>query len=127
MITFLPQDNRLWVNTPHGAGLVFCVESVAHDNMIWTVILQKDGRILHYTSLQLRASIQHTAEINLEDVKAPFPSDVEEKEKRTFRLGDQIMLLGEKGHISNITEDAKVIMYTVSFDNVKRPSATCDV
>ena len=74
MITFAPKDFQLWVNTPHGVGMVLCVESVAHDNYTWTVALSEDGRILHYNSSQIRATIQHTAEINLKDAKPEFPT-----------------------------------------------------
>lgn len=75
MINFIPKEHQLWVNTPHGVGLAIAAESFAHDNYLWTVILAEDGRILHYNSLQLRASIHHTMEINLKDVQPTFPTD----------------------------------------------------
>ena len=71
----VPVENKLWVNTPHGRGLVFGVETFGQDNAMWTVIIQKDGRILHYNSLQIRASINHTDEINLKDEQPKFPSE----------------------------------------------------
>lgn len=73
-MTIIPPENKLWVNTPLGYGLVFGVETFGQSNAMWTVILQKDGRILHYDSLQLRAGTNHTDEINLENHQPPFPA-----------------------------------------------------
>ena len=75
MITFVPSEVDLLVNTPHGEGYVFYIDSKSNGNDIFTVILKRDGRILHYDILQLRASINHTKEINLENQKPKFPND----------------------------------------------------
>lgn len=74
MVTFVPSDIRLWVNTPKGEGIVLCVENSAFDNMQFTVILQENGSILHFTSQQIKACINHTAEINLKNDIPKFPS-----------------------------------------------------
>jgi hypothetical protein len=39
MLVVIPKEQGLWVNTVHGPGMVFLVESFAHDNYIWTVLL----------------------------------------------------------------------------------------
>lgn len=75
-VAFPPSEARLIVNTPHGEGYVYCIETSGMTNTVWTVILRKDGRILHYDSLQLRATINHTLEINLKNEKPKFPADV---------------------------------------------------
>jgi len=67
-MTIIPFAERLLVNTPHGYGFTYAVAFVGSENATWTVVLKKDGRILHYSSLQLRAAQNHTLEINLSDV-----------------------------------------------------------
>lgn len=74
MLVVIPKEQALWVNTPHGKGIIFSMESFAHDNYIWTVILD-DGRIRHYNTLQLTACRDHTSEINLQDTKPVFPAE----------------------------------------------------
>lgn len=69
MITFLPKEIKLWVHTPHGRGLVLCAESFSMDNTIWTVILEPDGKIRHYTSDSINVCPDYTDEINVKDVK----------------------------------------------------------
>ena len=54
--------------------MVFAMETFAHDNTTWTVILGKDGRIRNYTSLQITAYRDHTSQINLENLKPEFPA-----------------------------------------------------
>lgn len=66
---FLPKEIKLWCNTPHGRGLVLCAESFSFDNTIWTVILEKDGRIRHYDSTDLNVCPDFTDGINVKDVK----------------------------------------------------------
>jgi hypothetical protein len=75
MLVVIPNKERFYVNTPHGVGLVIAIESSRDENYIWTVIIQKDGKILHYQSTQLRATINHTEEINLNNEQPLFPSD----------------------------------------------------
>ena len=74
-LVIIPHEDRIFFNTPHGVGLAYAVDSRDDQNAIWTVILQKDGRILHYQSLQLRATRNMTTEINIDNVQPPFPSD----------------------------------------------------
>ena len=69
MTTFLPKEIKLWVNTPHGRGLVLCCESFAMDNAIWTVILEEHGRIRHYNSCDINACQDLTDGINITDSK----------------------------------------------------------
>jgi len=68
MITFLPKETKLWVNTPHGRGIVIAAESFGHDNYMWTVILEEDGRIRHYDSTDVNACPDHTDEINVKNI-----------------------------------------------------------
>ncbi len=54
----------LWVETPHGDGIVlFLIDYGPHENTIWCVALESDGRILHYNSNQLRFCKNSTFEI----------------------------------------------------------------
>lgn len=65
MITFVPQEIKLWVNTEHGVGLVLYVENFAQDNDIWTIANQADGRIRHYNTSQVTLCKNNTDEINI--------------------------------------------------------------
>jgi len=67
MITFVPREIKLWVNTEHGVGLVLYVETFAQDNDIWTIANQKDGKIRHYNTQQITLSKNNTDEINLDN------------------------------------------------------------
>lgn len=69
MITFLPKEMKLWVNTPHGRGLVIAAESFQHDNYMWTVIDEKDGKIRHYASIDVNVCPDFTDEINTKNIK----------------------------------------------------------
>lgn len=80
-LTFLPSELKLWVNTPHGRGRAICVESFAHDNSIWTVILGLDGRIRHYSSTDLNACQDLTDGINVCDVK---PVENKKSDKKDY-------------------------------------------
>jgi len=73
-ISFLPSELKLWVNTPHGRGRVLCVEPFAHDNYIFTIILEAEGRIRHYNSCDLNACQDMTDGVNVRDVK-PIVND----------------------------------------------------
>lgn len=70
MITFLPKEMKLWVNTPHGRGLAIAAESFQHDNYMWTVISEKDGKIRHYASKDVNVCADFTDGINIKD-KSP--------------------------------------------------------
>lgn len=56
----------LWVNTPHGTGLVlFIMDYGIHENSIWIVANQEDGRVRHYETNQITVVINHTINFNL--------------------------------------------------------------
>lgn len=56
----------LWVNTPHGDGqALFIIDYGPHENTIWVVALESDGRVLHYNSNQIRLCKNDTFNINL--------------------------------------------------------------
>ena len=73
MFVFAPKDVKIWLNTPLGCGLLIGVESFSQDNSQWTVALQKDGQIRHFSTLQVNLAINHTDEINLKDVYPTKP------------------------------------------------------
>ena len=59
----------MWVNTPHGKGiLLFLMDYGPQQNTIWVVALKEDGKIKHYDSNQIHIEINHTLDINLKDV-----------------------------------------------------------
>ena len=66
---FLPKNLKLWVNSPHGRGLVLCAESFAFDNTMMIVINETDGKMRHYDITDLRVCQDFTDEINVKDVK----------------------------------------------------------
>ena len=56
----------LWVQTPHGQGLVlFIMDYGIHENSIWVVANKDDGRIRHYETNQLVLMENHTINFNL--------------------------------------------------------------
>lgn len=69
MLVIVPKEQNLWVNTPHGLGMVFAIESFNFDNSIWTVFIAENGRIRHYNSSQLTVDRDYTSEINLKNNK----------------------------------------------------------
>lgn len=75
MITIIPHTERFYCNTPHGVGLVIAVEGSRDQNYVWTIVLQKNGKILHYQSTQITMCINHTEEINIQNILPEFPSD----------------------------------------------------
>jgi hypothetical protein len=75
MLVIVPHEERFYVNTNHGCGLVIAVESSRDENYIWTVVNQKDGKIRHYQSTQLHYTQNMTEEINISNEKPIFPSD----------------------------------------------------
>ena len=75
MLITIPHEDRFWVNTPLGVGLVLMVESSRDMNYYWTISIQKTGEILHFTSKQITMCINYTDELNLENKKPEFPSD----------------------------------------------------
>ena len=68
MIYIHEVKQTLWVNTPHGKGLVlFIMDYGLHQNTIWVVTLKDDGKIKHYDSNQISVEINHTVDFNKED------------------------------------------------------------
>ena len=56
----------LWVTTPHGDGqALFIIDYGPHENTVWVVALESDGRVLHYNSNQIRLCKNDTFNINL--------------------------------------------------------------
>jgi len=56
----------IWVTTPHGDGqALFIIDYGPHENTIWVVALECDGRVLHYNSNQIRLCKNDTFNINL--------------------------------------------------------------
>lgn len=56
----------IWVTTPHGDGqALFIIDYGPHENTIWVVALESDGRVLHYNSNQIRLCKNDTFNINL--------------------------------------------------------------
>lgn len=100
MTTYLPKEIKLWVNTPHGRGLVLSSESFAFDNTIWTVILESDGRIRHYNSCDLNVCPDFTDGVNVNDVKSPCKPKHEDatfiirikREFASITVGDVILI-----------------------------------
>jgi len=41
--------NSLWFNTPHGIGIAIgLIDYGIHQNTVWVIANQQDGRIRHY-------------------------------------------------------------------------------
>ncbi len=56
----------LWVTTPHGDGLaIFIIDYGMHENTIWVVASESDGRIRHYNSNQINLYRNHTIDFNI--------------------------------------------------------------
>lgn len=56
----------LWVTTPHGDGqALFLIDYGPHENTVWVVALEADGRIKHYSSEDVRLCVNHTFKINV--------------------------------------------------------------
>ena len=59
-------EQFLWVTTPHGDGqALFIIDYGPHENTIWVVALEKDGKIKHYSSNQISVCKNFTFGINL--------------------------------------------------------------
>lgn len=55
----------LWVNTPHGDGIVlFLMDYGVHENTIYVVALEDSREIKHYSSKQIKICNNHTIFIN---------------------------------------------------------------
>ena len=60
----------LWVNTPHGYGLVlFLMDYGPYENSVWVVANEEDGKIRHYNSNQITFAYNHTFDMNVKDFK----------------------------------------------------------
>lgn len=58
-------NNFLWVTTPHGDGqALFIIDYGPHENTVWVVALESDGRVLHYNSNQIRLCRNDTFNMN---------------------------------------------------------------
>jgi hypothetical protein len=59
-------EQFLWVTTPHGDGqALFIIDYGPHENSVWVVALEKDGKIKHYSSEQLTLCHNHTFGMNV--------------------------------------------------------------
>ena len=51
----------LWVETPHGDGIVLMIMDYGpHENTIWVVANEKTREIKHYNSTQIKLCWNHT-------------------------------------------------------------------
>lgn len=51
----------LFVSTPLGDGqALFLIDYGVHENTIWVVALEKDGRVKHFNSEQVQVCLNHT-------------------------------------------------------------------
>lgn len=86
MITFIPSDMTIWVNTPHtkevsnrtnkehGAAKVLYIDTRRGDNDTWCVAHQNSGMIKHYDTLHLTYTQSFRDEFNLTDNQPVFPA-----------------------------------------------------
>jgi hypothetical protein len=58
-------QQMLWVKTPHGDGLaLFIIDYGPHENTIWAVALEENGKIKHYNSEQIQLCYNNTFNFN---------------------------------------------------------------
>lgn len=58
-------NNTLWFNTPHGIGIaILLIDYGIHQNTIWVIANQTDGRIRHYDSNDIFLCNNQTLNIN---------------------------------------------------------------
>jgi hypothetical protein len=61
MVAIHEMKQVLWVETPHGDGIVLLVMDYGpHENTIWVVANEKTREIKHYNSTQVRLCWNHT-------------------------------------------------------------------
>lgn len=61
----------LWVSTPHGDGLaLFLMDYGPHENTVWVVALESEGRVKHYTSEDIRICHNHTFKFNIREPRS---------------------------------------------------------
>jgi hypothetical protein len=59
----------LWVETPHGDGVVlFIMDYGVQHNTIWIVSLESDGCIKHYDSSQIKVCQNYTLNLNTKNL-----------------------------------------------------------
>jgi hypothetical protein len=85
MITFVPADITIWVNTPHseevskitgekhGVAKVLYIQQIRGDNDTWCCAHQYSGMIKHYDTLHLNLAMSFRDEINLKNNQPIFP------------------------------------------------------
>lgn len=58
----------IWVETPHGTGqALFLIDYGPHENTVWIIALQKNGKVKHYNSNQISLIPNHTFNLAVED------------------------------------------------------------
>ena len=78
MTTIHELQQKLWVTTPHGDGIVlFIMDYGMQNNTVWVVALEEDGAIKHYDSNQINLCFNHTINLNTNDKRSST--------KRSFR------------------------------------------